>query len=255
MKRIVDSKQAQTQKLIKRADVPIALVFFHGLHSRVHMLSRPTLPTQAQDRPHVAESHHEVSPCCSCQGQGLGKISWKWRPAKCQSAQKSTSSNIEEKPWKTYHYSLSHIGITNTKQHEMGLVGVAVSLSRLWALVRSWCCHCYRWIETKHPPGNLRSWSSSQEFSQKTYDISKPYLVSEVSIVPFNGVNLHTPQQYQIKTPTRRANIYKTWTGHLERPVRVAVHQSISKGFWNPNEKNLKEPKKISCIAQRCTDS
>ena len=156
---------------------------------------------------------------------------------------------------KTYHYSLSHISITNTKQYEMGLVGVAVSLSRLWALVRSWCCHCYRWIEMKHPPGNLRSWSSSQEFSQKTYDISKPYLVSEVSIVPFNGVNLHTPQQYQIKTPTRRANIYKTWTGHLERPVRVAVHQSISKGFGNPNEKNLKEPKKISCIAQRCTDS
>lgn len=112
------------------------------------------------------------------------------------------------------------------------------------SLVRSWCCHCYRWIETKHPPGNIRSWSASQDFSQKTYDISKPYLVSEVSIVPFNGVNLHTPQQYQIKTPTRRANIYKTWTGHLERPVRVAVHQSISKGFGNPNEKNLKEPKK-----------
>ena len=107
MKRIVDSKQAQTQKLIKRADVPIALVFFHGLHSRVHMLSRPTLPTQAQDRPHVAESHHEVSPCCSCQGQGLGKISWKWRPAKCQSAQKSTSSNIEEKPITIHYHTLA----------------------------------------------------------------------------------------------------------------------------------------------------
>lgn len=124
MKRIVDSKQAQTQKLIKRADVPIALGFFSQ---------------SSQQGPHVEPANAANS------GTGPPPRGWISSrsfsllfmpgPGFREDIMKMAASKVPKRTkvdkfqyWrKTYHYSLSHIG---TKQHQTTRNGIGGGSSK-----------------------------------------------------------------------------------------------------------------------------